>query len=401
MSKPSDDPNSKRPFLPYSRPVLAEDDLAAVAGVLSSSTISQGEWLQTFESEFASFAGVPFAIAFSSGTAAIHAMCHVAGIGPGDEVILPALTFAGTANAVRYCGGTPVFADIDPATHCIAPDDVASKISPATKAILAVDFAGHPCDYGSLRDIARKNDLLLLADAAHAAGASVAREPVGSLADMTAFSFNPVKNMTAAEGGMVTTRSTEWAGQLRMFGTHGMTRDAARLEGAAPAGWYYEQQFLGFNYKLSELHAALGTAQLRKLDQFNRRRAQLAAVYDSLLADLPLVLPHEVGDVQSAWHLYVVRLPVHLASRRDALFEHLRSNGYGVQLHYIPVPRHPDYRRLGFSMDGLPQTEAYFASALSLPLNPIVTEADCRSISEILRAFLRDSPDSVPPAPHE
>lgn len=377
-----------RPFIPYSRPVLAEDDIAAVVEVLSSSTISQGQRLADFESAFAAYVGVPFAHAYSSGTAAIHAMCDAAGLGPGDEVIVPALTFAGTANAIRYVGATPVFADIDPATNCVDPSDVERRVGPATRAILAVDFAGQPCDYPALREIANAGNLLLLADAAHAAGARIAEKRIGAVADMTAFSFNPVKNITAAEGGMVTTASEVWSKRLKMFGSHGMTRDPALLESPAPAGWYYEQQFLGYNYKLSELHAALGNAQLNKLDLYNQHRRKLAEFYESKLADLPLTLPRRVGDVLHAWHLYIVRLSEADAPLRDELFETMRANGFGVQLHYIPVPLHPDYRRLGYDMSDLQHTRRYFETAISLPLNPSIDQDDCMAVVDLLRDWL-------------
>ena len=391
-------PDRKRAFVPYSRPCLDADDLRAVADVLTSTTISQGEQLKAFEDAFAKHAGAAFATAFSSGTAAVHAMCHAAGLGPGDEVILPALTFAGTANAVRYVGATPVFADIDPSTNCISPDMIEPLVTDATRAVLSVDFAGQPANYDRLRNIAAQRGLLLLADAAHAAGARWRDRTVGSLADMTAFSFNPVKNITAAEGGMVTTNDPTFASHLRLFGSHGMTRDPKLLESSPPAGWYYEQQFLGYNYKLSELHAALGLSQLRKLDAYNEHRARLARYYTEELSDLPLILPRPDADSLHAWHLYVIRLTGTDVSRRDELFEHLRSEGFGVQLHYIPVPMHPDYRRMGYTTASLPETVDYFESAISLPLNPSIDEDTCAAVAASVRSFLGIEPRNGNPS---
>ncbi|WP_456427414.1 DegT/DnrJ/EryC1/StrS family aminotransferase [Rhodocaloribacter sp.] len=381
-------PDASAPFLPYSRPLVSEEDVAAVAEALRDPIISQGARLEAFERAFAEKVGAAHAVAFSSGTAALHGMCFVAGLGPDDEVIVPALTFAGTANAVRYLGGTPVFADVDPATLCLDVEAVRAALTPRTRAILTVDFAGHPSAYAPLRALADEAGCLLLADAAHAPGATYRGRPVGSdLAAMTAFSFNPVKNMTSAEGGMVTTADAERAARLRQFRVHGMTRDPDRLEAPSPGGWYYEQQFLGFNYKLSELHAALGLSQLRRLEAFNAHRRRLAAFYDEALAGLPLRLPTAPPDGLHARHLYPVQVLAPPPRHRDALFAALRAAGIGVQVHYIPVPMHPDYRRMGYSMAGLAHTAQYYARALSLPLHPAMTEADAERVAAAVRAF--------------
>ncbi len=372
-------------FLPYSRPLVDDDDVAAVTAALQDPMISQGTRLTAFEAAFARQVGAAEAVAFSSGTAALHAMCFAAGLGPGDEVIVPALTFAGTANAVLYVGARPVFADIDPDTLCLDPGAVRRALTPRTRAFLPVDFAGHPADYAALAALAGEAGAVVLADAAHAPGARRQGRPVGSLADMTAFSFNPVKNMTSAEGGMVTTDDPERAARLRQFRVHGMTRDADRLEAPAPGGWYYEQQFLGYNYKLSELHAALGLSQLARLEAYNARRRALAACYDARLAALPLVLPGTARGVLHARHLYVVQvLP---PFDRDALFATLREQGFGVQVHYIPVPLHPHYRRLGYTLDDCPHVAHYYAGALSLPLHPAMTEADVDRVVHALQRF--------------
>ena len=266
-------------FLPYSRPLVLEQDMAAVAEVLRDPMISQGKRLIAFETAFAEKVQARYAVAYSSGTAALHGMCAVAGLGPGDEVIVPPLTFAATSNAVLYTGAKPVFADIDPQTLCLDPQSVEEALSDQTRAILTVDFGGQPGAYDVLTTLARKYGVSLLADAAHAPGALYKGRPVGSLANMTAFSFNPVKNMTSAEGGMVTTDDEEQYHRLVAFRVHGMTRNPDRLQNPSHGGWYYEQHTLGFNYKLSELHAALGLNQLGHLDAFNAHRRYVMDLY--------------------------------------------------------------------------------------------------------------------------
>jgi dTDP-4-amino-4,6-dideoxygalactose transaminase len=377
-------------FLPYSRPLVLEEDIAAVVEALRNTTISQGSRLKELEHEFAARVRSEWAVGLSSGTAAVHAMCFAAGFGIGDEVIVPALTFAGTVNAIRYTGAKPVFADIDADTLCLDPGDVERLVSERTRGIVTVDFAGHPSSYVELRALAQESDLLLLSDAAHAPGAVYRGRPVGgSVADMTAFSLNPVKNITGGEGGVVTGIAEALGDVVRRFGTHGMTRDERLLENDALAahGWYYEQQMLGYNYKLSELHAALALSQLGRLQQNNDHRARLAGRYTEALGELPLKLPASHGDIRHAWHLYVVRLASPDFDLRNRLFAHLRSRGIGVQLHYIPVPLHPDYRRAGFTMDGLTNTMTYFESALSLPLHQALTDADFERIVDGIKAF--------------
>ena len=379
---------TSEPFLPYSRPLVSEEDIAAVAEALRSPMISQGERLPAFERAFADAVEARYAVAFSSGTAALHGMTFAAGLGPGDEVVVPPLTFAGTTNALLYLGAAPVFADIDPQTLCLDPERVRQALTPRTRAVLTVDFAGRPSPYAELADLAGEADVLLLSDAAHAPGARYRGQAVGSdLADMTAFSFNPIKNLTAGEGGMVTTDVEAFRDRLALFRVHGMTREAERLERTSPGGWYYEQQHLGFNYKLSELHAALGHSQLPRLGAFNARRRQLAGFYADALAGLPLDLPTAPDGAEHAWHLYAVQVqPPH---ERATLFAHLRERGLGVQVHYVPVPMHPYYRRLGYTMDAFPHAARYYERALSLPLHPAMTDGDAERVVADVRAFFR------------
>jgi dTDP-4-amino-4,6-dideoxygalactose transaminase len=376
-------------LLPYSRQKLDEEEIRAVTEVLRSPIISQGTRLEQFEQAFAKNAGVPHAVGLSSGSAALHAMCSAIGLGEGDEVVVPALTFASTATAVLHTGARPVFAEIDPASLCLNPESVRSRLSARTKAILAVDFAGHPAPYGDLRALADRHDLLLLADSAHSVGGAYGEMPIGSIADATAFSFNPVKNMTTAEGGMVTTRLTDVASRIRMFRVHGMTREADLLEKSPPGGWYYEQQFNGFNYKLSELHAALGLVQLSRLGSFNARRAEIARSYLEALEDLPLRLPPQPVDGRHTWHLFVIQ--VDDPDTRPRLFDFLRTRRIGVQVHYIPVPRHPFFQRLGYTMDGLEETGRYYDRAMSLPVHPAMSDRDLQHVISSLRSFFSGS----------
>jgi dTDP-4-amino-4,6-dideoxygalactose transaminase len=386
-SMSSQEPSNE--YLPYSRPFITEDDITAVTTVLRGSTISQGDVLDEFEAAFARRVGARDAVAFSSGTAALHGMCDAAGLGQGAEVIVPAMTFAGTPNAVRLAGATPVFCDIDPKSYCISPASVRDALSGRTRAILTVDFAGHPSEYDELKAIAEANDLDLLSDGAHAPGASYRGRPVGSsLAKMTAFSLNPVKNITAGEGGLVTTDDPDLASHLRQFRTHGMTRDPERLLDEAPGDWYYEQQMLGPNYKLSELHAALGLSQLGRLTEHNARRTELADYYDRRLAALPVQLPSTRPHVIHAWHLYVVLIGEEASVDRDTLFAAMRSRGLGVQVHYIPVPLHPDYRRLGYRLDHSSVAMRYFRTAISLPLHPAMSTADADRVVHALSELL-------------
>lgn len=374
-------------YLPYSCQLIEEDDVAAVTAALKAPIISQGAYLQTFEIAFAAYVHAEEAIAFSSGTAALHAICAVAGIGPGDEVIIPALTFASTANVILHVQGTPVFADIDPETRTLSAEAVKRHLTPQTKAIIAVDFAGMPCDYHALQTLAADHDIMLLADAAHAVGATYKKKSIGSIAEMSAFSFGPVKNMTTAEGGMVTTNQPELARLLRQFRLHGMTRDSAYLKHPTPAAWYYEQQTLGLNYKMTELAAALGSSQLKKLERYNKKRADLATFYTDALAALPLKLPSAGRGCVSAWHLYVVELLTPPPYDRDVCFRFLRSKGIGVQVHYIPVPLHPYYQSLGYDIELCPHAVAYANRALSLPLHPRMSIMDAQRVVDSLHTF--------------
>ncbi len=401
MTETTSDPCSTRPdalaieggtpvraeLLPYGRQWVDEEDIEAVVQVLRSDRLTTGPAVQEFEQALASRVGTQHAVAVNSGTAALHAAMHAIGIGPDDEVIVPAITFVATANAVLFEGGRPVFADVDPETLLIDPASVASRITPRTRAIIAVDYAGQPCDYRALRELADRHGLVLIADACHALGAEYTGKPVGSLADLSTFSFHPVKPITTGEGGMVTTNNDFYAQRLRRFRNHCMTRDAAERESAA--SWEYEICELGYNYRMPDIVAALGTRQLDKLDTFIARRRAIAARYHAFLSEMPAVAPLELLPERThAYHLYVVRLQSEDPERaRRHVFDALRAEGIGVNVHYIPVHLQPLYRRRFGTTKGLcPVAEDAYTRILSLPIFPAMAVED---VEDVIRAMSR------------
>lgn len=368
--------------LPYGRQSIDDDDVAAVVEALRSDWLTTGPRVDEFEAALAGVAGSADAVAVSSGTAALHTALHALGIGPGDEVIVPPLTFAASANAVLYTGATPIFADVDPDTLLLDPDVAAAAVTSRTAAILAVDYAGQPCDYPALRRLCDRHGLALVADSCHSLGGDLDGLPVGSLADASCFSFHPVKHVTTAEGGAVSTDDDTLAGRLRRFRNHGI--DSDHRSRAAAGAWFYEQVELGFNYRLSDLQCALGTSQLRKLPNWIARRRELAGRYDELLADLTGVAPLAIRPgAGHAFHLYVIRVD----ADRDTVFAALRAEGIGANVHYVPVHLHPYHReRLGTRPGLCPVAEGAFERILSLPLFPDMAEADvervCRTLAE-------------------
>jgi perosamine synthetase len=375
--------------LPYGHQSIDETDVEAVSDVLRSDWLTTGPKVREFEQAFARAVGAGEAVAVSNGTAALHATMHALGVGPGDEVIVPALTFAASANCVVYKGATPVFADVEPTTLLIDPKGVQAKITPRTRAIVAVDYAGQPCDYEALQDIARCHDVALVADACHAVGASYKGRPVGTLADFNVFSLHPVKGMTTGEGGMVTVESFELAYQMRRFRNHGVSSDHYQRE--QQGSWYYEMIELGYNYRLNDIQCALGLSQLKRLAGWICRRQEIARRYDAALAELPAVRSLQVrSDVSHAYHLYVVRLdPYLLSADRGRIFAALRAEGIGVNVHYLPVYLHPFYREHFGTGPGLcPNAEAAYEVILSLPIFPDMREADIQDVIEALRKVI-------------
>ena len=370
----------RRELLPYGRQTIDEDDVRAVVEVLRSDWLTTGPKVGELERAFAAAVGAAEAVAVANGTAALHAAVAAVGVGPGDEVIVPALTFAATANCAVFQGGVPVFADVDRRTLLLDPASVEARITPRTQAVVAVDYAGQPCDYDRLRRLTDRHRLALIADACHAPGGSYRGRPVGSLADLNTFSFHPVKHLTTAEGGMVTTGDAEAARRMRRFRNHGITSD--HRQRSERGSWFYEMVDLGYNYRLSDLQCALGLSQLGKLDRWVERRRQIAGRYDAAFAGVPEIEPLAVrGEVRHAYHLYVVRLSAGLAGRRDEVFRALRAAGIGVNVHYPPVHLHPFYRRRFGTGPGLcPVAEAAAEEILSLPMFPAMSDGDADDV---------------------
>jgi perosamine synthetase len=365
------------PFLPYARPTITDDDVRLVVDALRSDWLTTGPIVERFERAVADYVGAAHAVALSSGTAALHAAMFALGIGPGDEVIVPAMTFAATANCVVYQGGTPVFADVDPHTLLLDPAKAAVRVTPRTRAIIGVDFAGQPCDYEALGPLARRWSLVLVADASHALGAADRGTPAGALADLSTFSLHAVKPITTGEGGVVTTDDRTLAELIGRFRNHGFSQDHRQRADANT--WYYEMTDLGYNYRLTDLQCALGLGQLAKLDGWLARRREIAEWYDRAVDRLPGVRGLTLRDgVEHARHLYVVRLDREvLAADRATVFRRLRAEGIGVGVHYIPVHLHPFYRdRFGTGPGLCPVAEAAYEELLTLPMFPAMTDDD-------------------------
>ncbi len=370
-------------LLPYGRHEIDDDDVAAVARVLRSDWLTSGPLVGEFEAALARVAGADHAVAVSSGTAALHAAMFAIGIGPGDEVLVPPMTFAASANAVVYQGGTPVFVDVDPGTLLIDPAKVAAAITSRTKAMVAVDYAGQPCDYDALRRIVAGRPIAIVADACHAIGGSDRGRPVGAIADLTAFSLHPVKHVTTGEGGAIVTNDPALAARMRTFRNHGITVD--HRQRGEQATWVYDIVELGYNYRLTDIQSALGLSQLTKLPARIARRQAIAGEYDRAFASVAEVSPLALrAGVSHAYHLYVVRVDTStLACDRAMLFAALRREGIGVNVHYIPVHFHPFYRQRYGTGPGLcPIAEAAYEQLITLPMFPGMAARDVQDVIE-------------------
>lgn len=373
-------------FIPYGRQQIDEDDIAAVTAALRSDWLTTGPAVTRFEDALASRCGVKYATAVNSGTAALQCAYYAAGVTSRDEVIVPSLTFSATANAARHLGATVRFADVDPATLTISVESARARVNERTKAIVAVDYAGHPADYDALRELCRESGATLIADACHSLGGSYKGKPVGSLADITCLSFHPVKTITSGEGGAVLTNRDRFDGRARLLRNHGMHRDVETIAGDPVGAWAYDIGDLGHNFRITDIQCALGASQLSKLDEFVKRRREIAALYRELLADLTEVqLPPEADWCEHGYHLFPIRVA---AGKRHALFDELRERALGVQVHYIPVNALSGYRRLGYSPEDTPRALEAYRGLISLPLFPAMTDDDVRSVVSRLRASL-------------
>jgi perosamine synthetase len=368
-------------MIPYGRQSIDEEDIRAVVEVLRSDWLTTGPKIAEFERAFANFVGAKEAVAVSNGTAALHAAMYALEIGPGDEVIVPPMTFAATANCVVFQGGVPVFADVQVDNLLVDPAQVELRITPRTKAIIAVDYAGQPCDYDALQDISKRHRLPLVADACHSIGGQFKTRPVGSLAKLNTFSFHPVKHITTAEGGMITTDDSNLAQRMRVFRNHGITSDHRLRE--AQDTWFYEMTDLGYNYRLTDMQCALGISQLMKLPAWIARRQAIAGRYDEVFTRLGGVMPLAMSqNVLHAYHLYVIKLDLaQLRTDRSKIFADLRGRGIGVNVHYIPVHLHPFYRNNFGTKPGLcPVAEDAYEHIISLPLYPSMTDEDVEDV---------------------
>jgi perosamine synthetase len=376
-------------MIPYGKQSIDKDDIEAVVEVLRSDWLTTGPKVSEFESALAKYVGAKFAVAVCNGTAALHAAMFALGIGPGDEVILPPMTFASTANCIVFQGGTPVFSDVDPDTLLIDPALIEGKITSRTKAIIAVDYAGQPCDYDALRNIAAKQGIFLVADACHALGAKYKDQMVGTLADMTVFSFHPVKHITTGEGGMIVTDNEKFNKRIRLFRNHGITTEYQQRE--EQGSWFYEMVDIGYNYRITDLQCALGMSQLKKLPKWIARRQVIAQRYTKALNDIHEIIPQRLlKDISHAYHLYSIQLVLgKLSSTRSEIFLTLRNEGLGVNVHYIPVHLHPFYRqRFGLKEGLCPVSEAVYKRLITLPLFPAMTDDEVETVIATVKKIM-------------
>lgn len=368
-------------YLPYGQQLIDEEDIEAVVETLRSPFITQGPKIEEFEQMIADYAGAQYAVAFCNGTAALHGACYAAGIGEGDEVITTPITFVASSNCVLYVGGKPVFVDIENDTYNIDPMLIEEAITPETKAVIAVDFTGQPVKLEEIRKICNRHNLVFIEDGAHSLGSTYLGKRVGTEADMTMFSFHPVKHVTTGEGGIITTNSQEFAEKLRLFRSHGITRSQnSKDEGP----WFYEMVDLGMNYRLTDLQAALGISQFKKVDKFINRRRQMAAMYTKAFSEMDGVIPPlQNPETNSSWHLYMLRFQLEkFTVGRRQIFNALRAENIGVHVHYIPVYLQPYYQQLGFPKGLCPVAEKWYEEAITLPLFPKMSDSDVYSVIE-------------------
>ncbi|WP_088071943.1 UDP-4-amino-4,6-dideoxy-N-acetyl-beta-L-altrosamine transaminase [Gottfriedia luciferensis] len=374
-------------ILPYGKQVINEEDICSVIEILRSDFITTGPTIEQFERNIAEYTEAKYAVAFSSGTAALHAACFAAGIGEGDEVITSPMTFVASSNCVLYQGGIPIFVDIDPNTYNINPALIKEKITKNTKAIIPVHFTGQPVDLDSIMKIAKENNLIIIEDAAHALGAKYKNKKIGSIGDMTMFSFHPVKHITTGEGGIITTNNKDYYQKLLQFRTHGISRSKDFFNHGP---WYYEMHSLGYNYRLTDIQAALGISQLKKIDSFIERRKQIANFYTKELKELDEIkLPFQDVNGDSSWHLYIVKLQLSkLTANRKEIFEAIQKENIGVNVHYIPVYYHPYYQSLGY-MNGLCTiAEKCYEEFITLPLHVGMSDQDSEDVVKAIKKVL-------------
>lgn len=372
-------------YLSYGRQCIDDNDIEAVTRILKGDFLTTGPSVKAFEEKVAEYVGAKYAVAVSNGTAALHAACFAAGIKEGDEVIVTPITFAASSNCVLYCGGKPIFVDIDPKTYNIDVNKIEENITEKTKAIIPVDFTGQVVDIDRINGIAKKYNLTVIEDAAHALGSEYKGKKVGTLSHMTEFSFHPVKPITTAEGGMVVTDDEKLYKRLSLFRTHGITRDKELLS-HNEGPWYYEQIDLGYNYRITDVQCALGSSQMNKLDSFLKRRREIVKKYNDSFKELSAYLstPYEAEYSNSGWHIYVIKLNLdNLKVSRKEIFEALQAENIGVNVHYVPVYLHPYYQNLGYKKGLCPEAEKLYSQIITLPLFPKMSDKD---IDDVINA---------------
>ena len=381
-------------MIPYGKHLVDEQDVEAVVDVLRNQFLTQGSIVPKFEQALCDYTGCQFATAVNSATSGLHVACLAAGVQQGDVVWTVPNSFVASANCALYCGATIDFVDIDATTRNIDVEALAVKLEQASvanvlpKALIVVHFSGLSCEMQTIQTLAKKYSVILIEDAAHALGGSYQQQKIGScqFSDMTVLSFHPVKSITSAEGGAVLTNNQGFNGEIKLLAKHGVTRDASQMVTASQGPWYYQQVALGYNYRLSDLHAALGLSQLSKLDSFIHRRTELALRYQQKLAGLPLTLPTLDNQSKSAWHIYMVEVTEH---QRKAVYEALHKKGVGVNVHYIPIHLHPYYQQLGFKQGDFPVTEKFYQHALTLPLYPSLSDQQQNIVIDALHQVLQ------------
>lgn len=379
-------------FIPYGKQWINEDDINAVVEVLKSDYLTTGPKIKEFEQKFADYVGSKYAVAIANGTAALHAACYAAGIDEGDEVITTSMTFTASSNCVLYCDGTPIFADIDSKTYNVDSEDIKRKITSKTKAIIPVHYTGQPCNMDKIHKIAKEYNLLVIEDASHALGATYKGKMIGSISDITTFSFHPVKHITTGEGGMITTNNEELYKKLILFRTHGITRNLDLLENKDEGPWYYEQLDLGYNYRITDIQCALGINQLNKIDDFVAKRRKIVKRYNEAFMNLEeIVIPFQDKSVNSSWHLYVVKFNLEkLKVGRREIFEVLRKEGLGVNVHYIPVYYFPYYKKLGYEEGLCPNAEELYKRIITLPLYPKMSDEDVEYVIQSVYKIVKN-----------
>lgn len=383
-------------MIPYGRQDISEDDIAAVVEVLRSDFLTQGPCVPAFERRVAEYCGVEHAVAVNSATSALHIACLALGLGPGKRLWTSPITFAASANAGLYCGAEVDFVDIDPVTCNMSVPALRQKLEGAAARgqlpdiVVPVHLTGLSADMAEIAELGRRYGFRIIEDASHAIGGQYRGTPVGRClhSDITVFSFHPVKIITTGEGGMAMTRDADLAQKMNLLRSHGITREAALYEGPSEGPWHYQQVALGFNYRMTDICAALGSSQMSRLDEFVAARARLAARYDTMLEASGLTLQGKSPDASSAHHLYVVRLPSDMEGAHRSIFEDLRAAGIGVNLHYIPVYHHPHYRRLRGDWGPFPTAESYYRRAISLPLYATLTDADQDKVVETILTLI-------------